>query len=150
MLRSQYSWLIHPNVPRKPPHRTACARLDLERKAACGWGEDSQRRSRHQSEDLGEHPGSPWPSPVTCPPDRVPTLRRCKNRCPSPRRPVAYRLPQRCLVADGDEVPELRILRTLRPPASHQDRADRFFRERFITELANSAFRTDHFGDRHA
>ena len=86
ILRSQYSWLIRPNVPRKPPHRTACARLDLERKAACGWGEDSQRRSRHQSEDLGEHPGLPWPSPA-------PTLRRCKNRCPSPRRPVAYRLP---------------------------------------------------------
>ena len=32
-----HSSLIRSNVPRKPPHRTACARLILGWKAVCGW-----------------------------------------------------------------------------------------------------------------
>ncbi len=58
-------------------------------------------------------------------------------------------LPQSLPVAYRDKVPGLCILRALRPPASMQDRADRFFRQGFISKLANSALGTDQFGDRH-
>src|SRR5438105_13928640 len=44
----------------------------------------------------------------------------------------------------------LRILRALRPPTCIQDRANRFFRQGFISELANSTLGADEFGDRHA
>jgi len=55
-----------------------------------------------------------------------------------------------CPVTNGDEMSGLRILRALRPPTCIQDRANRFFRQGFISELANSTLGADEFGDRHA
>ncbi len=54
-----------------------------------------------------------------------------------------------CPVTNGDEMPGLRILRALCSSASIENCTARFFRKRFIGELANSALGADQFGNRH-